>query len=61
MAFDESNLANGGLEVVDARSGTSRRAIYATYNSAREGDLHRSYYERRKREWPATHMCKEGG
>jgi hypothetical protein len=37
-----------------------RKAIYATYNCAREGDLHQSYYEDRKMMWPATHMRKDG-
>jgi 2-aminoethylphosphonate dioxygenase len=37
-----------------------RKAIYATYNCAREGDLHASYYADRKELWPATHMRKEG-
>ncbi|PHH70521.1 hypothetical protein CDD82_7055 [Ophiocordyceps australis] len=42
------------------RSKHSRRAIYATYNCASEGDLHQEYYADRKREWPATHMRKAG-
>ncbi|CEJ92830.1 Putative Ectoine hydroxylase [[Torrubiella] hemipterigena] len=109
LSVDPSNMANGGLEVVDAshkmdvpinekshcieadwvdnhkwipveleagqlliftsylahRSGPNtsaedRKAIYATYNQAKEGDLHRDYYENRKKEWPATHMRKAG-
>ncbi|PHH59497.1 hypothetical protein CDD81_3137 [Ophiocordyceps australis] len=42
------------------RSKHSRRAIYATYNCASEGDLHQEYYAHRKKEWPATHMRKAG-
>jgi len=38
----------------------SRKAVYATYNCAAEGDLRESYYEDRRKEWPATHMWKEG-
>lgn len=41
-------------------SSEDRKAIYATYNQAKEGDLHADYYENRKKEWPATHMRKEG-
>jgi 2-aminoethylphosphonate dioxygenase len=37
-----------------------RKAIYATYNCAKEGDLHRSYYEDRRKLWPPTHMRKDG-
>lgn len=37
-----------------------RRAIYATYNCAAEGNLHDQYYADRKNLWPATHMRKEG-
>lgn len=37
-----------------------RKTIYATYNCKKEGDLHDSYYEDRKVEWPATHMRIEG-
>ncbi|KAM3430835.1 hypothetical protein MY4824_007468 [Beauveria thailandica] len=40
-------------------SSSDRKAIYATYNCASEGDLHKGYYEHRK-EWPATHMRKKG-
>lgn len=40
------------------RSSTDRKAVYATYNCASEGDNHKSYYEDRKIEWPATHMRK---
>lgn len=41
-------------------SSTARRAIYATYNCAAEGDLHDEYYTDRQKLWPATHMRKEG-
>jgi ectoine hydroxylase-related dioxygenase (phytanoyl-CoA dioxygenase family) len=41
-------------------SDTDRKAIYATYNCASEGDLHESYYENRKKLWPATHQRKVG-
>ncbi|GAD98880.1 hypothetical protein ANI_1_1162024 [Paecilomyces variotii No. 5] len=37
-------------------SSKDRRAIYATYNRASEGDLHDQYYEDRKKLWPPTHM-----
>ena len=37
-----------------------RRAIYATYNCAAEGELHDQYYADRQKLWPATHMRKEG-
>ncbi|KAH8805297.1 hypothetical protein F5884DRAFT_679305, partial [Xylogone sp. PMI_703] len=37
-----------------------RRAIYATYNRASEGDLHDKYYEDRRKLWPPTHLRKEG-
>ncbi|KIW03580.1 uncharacterized protein PV09_05335 [Verruconis gallopava] len=109
LAVDETNMKNGGLEVVDGsnamdipinekdhcisqdwvkeqiwtpaelepgqllifgsylahRSGVnassgSRKAIYATYNCAKEGDLRKAYYEDRARLWPATHKRKEG-
>ena len=42
------------------RSASDRKAIYATYNCKREGDLHDSYYEDRAKLWPATHMRQEG-
>ena len=42
------------------RSREDRKAIYATYNCKMEGDLHEEYYRDRAREWPATHMRKEG-
>ena len=42
------------------RSNTARRAVYATYNCKREGDLHDKYYEDRARLWPATHKRREG-
>ena len=108
MAVDNSNMRNGGLEVVDGshkmdvpigsdncitqewvakqkwipvelkagellvfgsylahrsgpnRSQTDRKAIYATYNYASEGDLHDSYYKDRAKLWPATHMRQDG-
>ncbi|KAM0454392.1 hypothetical protein ACHAPV_008472 [Trichoderma viride] len=41
-------------------SDENRKALYATYNLASEGDLHQAYYERRMKEWPATHMRKKG-
>ena len=42
------------------KSSSDRKAIYATYNRACEGDLRKGYYEHRGKEWPATHMRKEG-
>jgi len=36
-----------------------RRALFATYNCASEGDLREAYYQDRKQEWPATHMMKK--
>lgn len=42
------------------KSSSSRKAIYATYNCKREGDLHDAYYEDRARLWPATHKRLEG-
>ncbi|KAK0099288.1 hypothetical protein ONS96_008519 [Cadophora gregata f. sp. sojae] len=41
-------------------SSKDRRAVYATYNSVSEGDLHDAYYERRAKLYPATHKRKEG-
>jgi hypothetical protein len=41
-------------------SNGDRKAIYATYNCACDGDLRKSYYEDRKKLWPATYMRKEG-
>ena len=41
-------------------SSKDRRAIYATFNCAAEGDLHDQYYADRRELWPATHMRKEG-
>ncbi|KAB8416348.1 hypothetical protein FH972_024868 [Carpinus fangiana] len=41
-------------------SSQDRKAVYATYNCASEGDLHHDYYVRRKELWPATHMMKPG-
>lgn len=37
-----------------------RKALYATYNVKREGDLHDEYYARRKVEFPPTHLRKKG-
>ncbi|KAK0820841.1 hypothetical protein LTR75_001427 [Friedmanniomyces endolithicus] len=37
-----------------------RKALYATYNCASEGDLHDEYYARRRAEWPPTHLRKAG-
>ena len=47
------------------RSGTNkssqdRKALYATYNWAKEGNLHQEYYEERAKLFPATHLRKEG-
>lgn len=42
------------------KSKMSRKAIYATYNCAREGELHDKYYEDRAVVWPATHMRAKG-
>jgi len=39
-------------------SNMDRKAVYATYNRASEGDLHDEYYARRKIEWPPTHLRK---
>ncbi|KAJ5737856.1 uncharacterized protein N7483_002981 [Penicillium malachiteum] len=41
-------------------SSKDRRAIYATYNCAAEGNLHDQYYLDRQKLWPATHMREEG-
>lgn len=37
-----------------------RKALYATYNRASEGDLHDEYYRQRKIEYPPTHLRKPG-
>ena len=37
-----------------------RKALYATYNCASEGDLHDDYYRQRKIEYPPTHLRKPG-
>jgi hypothetical protein len=42
------------------RSSKDRKAIYATYNSTSEGELHDKYYQDRRELWPATHLRKEG-
>ncbi|KAJ5114175.1 Phytanoyl-CoA dioxygenase [Penicillium angulare] len=41
-------------------SSKDRRAIYATYNCATEGNLHDQYYADRQKLWPATHMRENG-
>ena len=41
-------------------SNKDRKAIYATYNCKREGDLHDEYYADRMVNWPATHMREAG-
>jgi len=41
-------------------SSQDRKALYATYNRASEGDLHDQYYERRKVEYPPSHLRKPG-
>jgi len=38
------------------RSTQDRKAIYATYNCASEGDLHDDYYEHRRRVWPPVQL-----
>jgi len=42
------------------KSNRDRKAIYATYNLAREGDLHDPYYQDRQQLWPATHEREDG-
>jgi ectoine hydroxylase-related dioxygenase (phytanoyl-CoA dioxygenase family) len=42
------------------KSGGNRKAIYATYNRVSEGDLRKSYYDDRKKSFPATHMRQKG-
>ena len=41
-------------------SSRDRKALYATYNRAAEGDLHDEYYARRRVEYPPTHLRKPG-
>jgi 2-aminoethylphosphonate dioxygenase len=41
-------------------SSVPRKALYATYNRASEGDLHDEYYRQRKIEYPPTHLRKKG-
>ncbi|KIX09543.1 uncharacterized protein Z518_00623 [Rhinocladiella mackenziei CBS 650.93] len=41
-------------------SHSDRKAIYATYNCASEGDLHDEYYAHRKVVWPPTRLRKMG-
>lgn len=41
-------------------SSEDRKAIYATYNTAKEGDLHDEYYADRAKLWPPTHKRVEG-
>ena len=69
QTWTPAELAPGELLVFGSylahRSGANtsekdRKAIYATYNCKREGDLHDDYYADRAKEWPATHMRKEG-
>lgn len=42
------------------KSSSDRKAIYATYNCKREGNLHDAYYEDRRKIWPPTHLRVEG-
>lgn len=41
-------------------SNMDRKAIYATYNCAREGDLHDEYYAHRKVVWPPMQLRQQG-
>ncbi|KAJ9603269.1 hypothetical protein H2200_012047 [Cladophialophora chaetospira] len=41
-------------------SNVDRKALYATYNCAREGDLHNEYYAHRKKVWPPMQLRKKG-
>ena len=41
-------------------SENDRKALYATYNRASEGELHDEYYRQRRIEWPPTHLRKPG-
>jgi 2-aminoethylphosphonate dioxygenase len=41
-------------------SNVDRKALYATYNCAREGDLHDKYYAHRKIVWPPAQLRKKG-
>ncbi|KIX95059.1 uncharacterized protein Z520_09369 [Fonsecaea multimorphosa CBS 102226] len=41
-------------------SNQDRKALYATYNCAREGDLHDEYYAHRKVVWPPAQLRKKG-
>lgn len=41
-------------------SDQDRKAIYATYNKASEGNFHKEYYRQRREEWPPTHLRKPG-
>lgn len=63
------NLGSGDILIFGSylahRSGANtsskdRRAVYATYNRAAEGNLRDQYYEDRRELWPATHLRKEG-
>ena len=56
MIFGSSLAHRSGANA----SSKDRRAVYATYNSKSEGDLHDAYYERRAKLYPATHKRKEG-
>ncbi|KAK5459878.1 hypothetical protein LTS15_004007 [Exophiala xenobiotica] len=42
-------------------STNDRKAIYATYNCAKEGDMHDQYYAHRKVVWPPMQLRKQGG
>ncbi len=41
-------------------SNSDRKAIYATYNCKKEGDLHDDYYADRAKLWPPTHKRVQG-
>lgn len=42
------------------RSNEDRKALYATYNCASEGDLHDDYYAHRKVVWPPMQLRRKG-
>lgn len=56
LAFDSHLAHRSGAN----KSSQDRRAVYATYNCKAEGDLREEYYRHRAKEWPATHMRKDG-
>lgn len=69
QSWAAANLSAGQVLIFGSylahRSGANtserdRKALYATYNVAREGDLHDEYYARRKVEYPPTHLRKPG-